>query len=199
MEDSVLAPNGFRGVRSWEVAVLVAVLLLGPIPVGGEGILSKREPAKNPHGNPALCDSCHTSSPDSTNDLLFNGNVSQLCQSCHDGRLAAREVHPVNVTPSAAIAQRMAKDLPLDGGMLTCVSCHNVGWGCKAGQGGAAPKGDFLRGDRVVSRSVAFCFRCHIRADYQPFNAHDQLENGRINGDTCLWCHDSVPDVSSCL
>jgi len=199
MEDSVLTPSGFERPRSWEVAALVLVLLLRPMPVGGEGIASKTEPAKNPHGNPALCDSCHTSSPGSANDLPFNGNTSQLCQSCHDGRLATRAAHPVDVTPSAAIAKKMPSDLPLDGGMLTCVSCHNVKWGCKTGENGALPKADFLRGDRIVSRSVAFCFRCHVREDYQPSNAHDQLKNGRMNADTCLWCHDSVPDVDSRL
>ena len=82
--------------------------------------------------------------------------------------------------------------------MLTCFSCHDVAWGCRAGQLPAVPKRDFLRGAHV-SHPLAFCFHCHAREDYRPFNAHDQLEAGETKTDMCAWCHVSVPDVDSRL
>jgi hypothetical protein len=46
---------------------------------------------------------------------------------------------------------------------------------------------------------MEFCFQCHDRANYKPFNAHDQLKDGRINTDICGWCHVGVPNVDSRL
>ncbi|MGB2865360.1 MAG: hypothetical protein WBC05_18670 [Sedimentisphaerales bacterium] len=84
--------------------------------------MNKEEPAKNPHGDPALCSSCHTSAVVGRGALRFDGNVSQMCQSCHDGWLATREVHPVDLASSAAIAQKIPSEIPLEDGMLTCLS-----------------------------------------------------------------------------
>jgi hypothetical protein len=158
--------------------------------------VNKGEPAKNPHGDPALCSSCHTSTVVGRGALRFGGNVSRLCQSCHDGRLAAREVHPVDVAPSAAIAKKIPSDIPLENGKLTCLSCHDVLKDCKAGRSPAVADRYLLRGARV-SHPMEFCFRCHIQESYQTFNAHDQLETGKPKTDTCIWCHVGVPDVDS--
>jgi hypothetical protein len=53
-----------------------------------------------------------------------------------------------------------------------------------------------LRGG-PVSDPLQFCFHCHAREDYRPFNPHDQLENGRPRTETCAWCHTGVPDVNA--
>ena len=198
MEDSVLPSSRFRCVGFWEISALVVVLFLGRILAGGENIVIKEEPAKNPHGDPVLCSSCHTSAVVGRGDLRFDGNVSQLCQSCHDGRLATREVHPVDLAPSATIAKEIPSDFPLEDGMLTCRSCHDISRGCKAGQPATVSNRNLLRGARVSHR-LEFCFRCHEQENYQSFNAHDQLEAGKAKTDTCVWCHVRVPDVDSRL
>ena len=182
----------------WEISALVVVLFLGQILAGGENIVNKEEPAKNPHGDPSLCSSCHKPAVVGRGTLRFDGNVSQLCQSCHDGRLATREVHPVDMAPSATIAQEIPSDIPLEDGMLTCLSCHDVSMGCKAGQPATEPNRNLLRGTRV-SNPLEFCFRCHKQENYRTFNAHDQLEVGKAKTDTCVWCHVRVPDVDSRL
>ena len=170
----------------------------GAISVAEAAPKNEEAPAQDPHGDPALCALCHTSAVGGRDALLFDGNVSQLCQSCHDGRLAAGEAHPVGLAPSDAISERMGADFPLEDGVLTCLSCHNVAWGCKAGQPTTAPNPNFLRG-ADVSHPLTFCFRCHIRENYRPFNAHDQLEDGKMKADVCIWCHISVPDVDKRL
>ncbi len=198
MEDSMLPLSRFRCGGFWEVSALVVVLFLVPILAGGENIVNNEEPVENPHGDPALCSSCHTSAVAGRDALRFDGNVSQLCQSCHDGRLAAREVHPVDLAPSAAIAQEIPSDFPLKDGMLTCLSCHDISWDCKTGQPAAVTNRNLLRGTRV-SHPLEFCFRCHEQENYRSFNAHDQLEAGKAKTDTCVWCHVRVPDVGSRL
>jgi hypothetical protein len=198
MEDIVLPSSRFQCGGFWEIPALVVVLLLGSISLGGESNLNKEETAKNPHGDPALCSSCHTSAVGGRGALYFDGNVSQLCHSCHDGRLATDEVHPVDVVPSAAIARKIPSDFPLEDGMLTCLSCHDVARDCKAGRIADMPGHILLRG-APVSYPLAFCFRCHAQENYRPFNAHDQLEAGKAKTDTCDWCHVKVPDVNSRL
>jgi len=194
----MLIQSRARRGRPWVFCALAALLLLVQISAGEEATVNKEEPAKNPHGDPALCSCCHTSAVGGRNTLRFDGNVSQLCQSCHNGRLATREAHPVDLAPSASTMQKIPSDFPLENGMLTCLSCHDLTRGCKAGQPAAAPNRNSLRG-AGVSHPLEFCFRCHVKENYRSFNAHDQLEAGKAKTDSCLWCHVSIPDVDSRL
>jgi hypothetical protein len=150
----------------------------------------------NPHGDGALCSACHLSGIASGGNLRFGSDVSKLCRSCHDGRRAAREAHPVDMIPSDATASRIGRDFPLENGMLTCSTCHDVTLQCRAGRPATWFKQYFLRG-ADPSSPVEFCFRCHVRRDNRRFNVHDQLEGGKPKADTCIWCHTGVPDVQS--
>jgi len=196
MEDSMLPLSCFKRGRFWKKAAFVVVLFSVPILAGGEESVNMGKPAKNPHGDPALCLSCHTTVAAGRDNLRFDGNVSQLCQSCHDGRRAARETHPVDLAPSVATLQKIPSDFPLENGKLTCLSCHDISSECKAGRPPVAANRNLLRGSRT-SHPMEFCFRCHVRENYQTFNAHNQLEAGKPKTDTCIWCHDRVPDVNS--
>lgn len=196
MEHSVLPSGRFRCGRSRGIPALVGVLLLILTSAAGQANVNKEKPDTNPHGNPTLCSSCHTSTTGGWGSLRFNGNVSQLCQSCHDGRRAAREVHPVNMAPSTAAARRIPPDFPLKDGMLTCLSCHDVTPHCKTRQQAATPKRGLLRGPDV-SHPLELCFCCHERQSLRPFNAHDQFEGGQPKTDTCVWCHAGAPDAAS--
>lgn len=120
----------------------------------------------------------------------------QLCESCHDGRLAGREVHPVNLAPSAATAGRIPPDFSLQNGLVTCLTCHDVRRDCNDHPSDAPPRYHLLRGWQT-SQPLAFCSHCHASQDYRPFNVHDQVETGRAKADTCVWCHVDVPDVNS--
>ncbi len=188
----VLCSSCLRPGNCW--AILALVVLLSR-PVSAEEP-EPEEVVRNPHGDPTLCDSCHAPVADGRRARWFDGDVSQLCQSCHEGRLAKREVHPVNRVPSDAISQRIPSDFPLRDGMVTCLTCHDVAQGCTAEAPNAAPGRNLLRGGQAA-QPLMFCFHCHGREDYGSFNVHDQLEAGEMKVDTCLWCHTSVPDANS--
>lgn len=169
-------------------------------PVAAKEIRENKEShTKNPHGDPALCTDCHTSAGGGKTALRFDGNVSQLCRSCHDGKLADSEAHPSELMPSAEIAKRIPSDFPLSDGMLTCLSCHDVVGRCTAEQTTAASNRNFLRGTQSPSGNLSFCFRCHVKENYQPYNVHDQLAASNLKTDTCLWCHANAPQVSPAL
>ena len=186
-----------RSDGSCEISVFASVLLAGLI-LTGRANANQIETVPNPHGDPTLCSACHTSATGVRGTLRFAGSASQLCRSCHDGKLAAAETHPVGIAPSAQMAHRIGSVFPLENGTLSCLTCHDVTGHCKVGRPTALPNRSFLRGG-PVSHPIAFCFQCHQRQNHMPFNAHDQLEAGQIKTETCAWCHTGIPDVRSRL
>lgn len=101
----------------------------------------------------------------------------------------------MNVAPSAAIAGRMLPEFPLQAGLLTCLTCHDVSRDCKVGSPEVGPRHHLLCGWQA-SNPLAFCSHCHTSEGYRPFNAHDQVEANRAKTDTCAWCHTDVPDAN---
>ncbi len=181
------------------IIIDVHVLLLVMLP--GTAFTKSVNNAVNPHGNPLLCDVCHVSGPDERNQeeayaLQFDGRISALCASCHNGKQAIREIHPADVTPSAALRTHIPSEFPLKEGKLTCLSCHDLGWHCQTDPPSIQPQLHYLRGTAHTNR-LDFCFLCHREESYQRYNVHNQLEAGEIKTDTCLWCHSRVPDVQA--
>ena len=181
--------------RSWEISTLMAALLMGSF-LAGQEVTKKAERAQNPHGDSLACSTCHASPTARRSNVLFDGDVSRLCRSCHDGVRAAREAHPVDIKPGETTARRIPQQFPLSDGKLTCATCHDVAMQCRSRRPTAGPQQNFLRGAEV-SHSLEFCFRCHPVENNRPFNAHDQLAAGKLKTDTCIWCHTSVPDVEA--
>jgi predicted CXXCH cytochrome family protein len=169
------------------------IVLAACLTCTGRQPATEGEPVLDPHRNPDRCAACHTSASAGRGDLQFDGNVSRLCRSCHDGQTAIRETHPAGVAPSAAMT--IPAGFPLDDGRLTCISCHDVAQDCKAGSPDAAAGYKLLRG-QSASRPSLLCLACHKEEAYRPFNVHDQVADGAVKTDTCAWCHDEVPDVN---
>jgi len=190
-----LLTGGPKRGSNWEISALVAALIIGPVSSGQEAA-RKAEPVENPHGDLAACSRCHSSPAGRRGNLRFEGNVSQLCLSCHDGLHAGREGHPVDVVPTATTASRISPEFPLDNGMLTCSTCHDIVRQCKTGRPVAGPQQDFLRGPEAL-HGLKFCFHCHSAESNRPFNAHDQLAAGKPKTEACIWCHTGVPDVNA--
>jgi hypothetical protein len=185
--------------RLWMVCrrlpVVAAVLAFSSFVVAAS-MAGPAQPVGNPHDDTLLCDSCHVSAIPGKNDLAYDGNVSKLCRSCHDGRLATREGHPSEVKPTEVFKQAMSQEFTLKDGMLTCLTCHDVASRCIAGRKGDAQNSSFLRcSDKTISTS--FCFGCHKEDSYQPFNAHDQIDEEGVKQDVCGWCHVGVPEIGT--
>jgi hypothetical protein len=184
-----LRPDSLLTISLW-LAVLVA-----PVRTG-ESDAKTQDVAPNPHRDSGLCSLCHTSDAGGRDALRFGGNVSQLCQSCHDGRQATREAHVVDIRPSPKLAGKIPSDFPLAGGTLTCLSCHDMAQSCRTERQPASSGQALLRGGRTPD-PLLFCFRCHAQEDYRPFNPHEQLEANRPKTETCLWCHVDAPAVDA--
>jgi hypothetical protein len=191
MDERESRTRRFRYGRLRVSTAWAAVLLLGPI-AAGQNDPNTQSIAQNPHGDSVSCLACHVAPAGGRETLRYGGDVAQLCESCHNGRFASREAHAVNIAPSAALAQRMPPDLPLERGMLTCLTCHDVTRDCRAERSSGPAGRDLLRGPSVAD-PLTFCFRCHAPEDYRPFNAHDQMEAGKPKTETCAWCHADIP------
>jgi hypothetical protein len=100
--------------------------------------------------------------------------------------------------PSAVMAKRIPPDFPLERGVLTCLSCHDVIRGCRREQSAGASNHNLLRG-LPESNPAAFCLHCHTPEDYRPFNAHDQVAAGKPKTEVCGWCHTGVPPTDAPL
>jgi len=67
------------------------------------------------------CFRCHKSPYDNPYDLV-NVSVTQMCAPCH--RIIVKTAtHPVEVYP---VKVKVPSDLPLQGGKITCVTCHDI-------------------------------------------------------------------------
>jgi predicted CXXCH cytochrome family protein len=179
MSDSAKPSECVRYGHSWVFCALAAALFSGFVfAEEGEQLLNLEQLPKNPHGDASMCATCHTSDNGGRGSLVFDADVSELCQSCHDGWHATREAHPVNLMPSVEIAKKIPSDFPLDNGKLTCSTCHDITWACSTEQSADISGRSHLRGAPTSAR-MEFCFNCHTKQDYQPFNVHDQLEPDR--------------------
>jgi hypothetical protein len=196
IHDRSVKPTGLAS-GGWSISVpvsawiILSLLLMISDTQGGE-------PLQNPHGHPDLCNACHLSSTRGKGDLRGEGHISTLCRSCHNGRSATRALHPSEIKPSAAISRKINSEFPLQDGLLTCLSCHDVASRCTPAASTRAPNPAFLRGG-IEEITPGYCSRCHATDSYQPFNPHNQLDAEQVRDVTCVWCHVGVPDRNAAL
>lgn len=146
------------------------------------------------HFNKKYCAECHTSLPtEKEKSLKHNGNFKYLCK-CHYQELD-KHIHPVDITPSAEMASRIAKDLPLKNGKLSCDTCHDIFLQCQE-KNKILKKGDMFLRETPSQQKYRLCFKCHDKNKYKIFNPHKQLDTQKnIIKDTCMYCHTEYPDV----
>lgn len=168
----------------------------------GKGILSaaflelcSRSRSIDPHWNDSHCLSCHERKPVKGDaPLRENGDNIDLCNRCHGSEYARADIHPVRIKPSHHV--RIPDDMPLQDGILTCATCHNslLQVGCVPTDKKTETNLLFLQGKQKTRTS--FCFLCHFEETYKLLNPHEQIdEEGKIQEETCLFCHSSIPDV----
>lgn len=150
------------------------------------GLLGRTQET-NPHVESwDKCRMCHTKAfadeiRASEQKLLYGGNVTMLCLSCH---VTMRSHHPTSVTLDAKMAETLGKSglkLPLDRrGMITCHTCHDNG--CQSG----AHKMSMRYYERK-KLSDALCWGCHEKAEFANVDPHTD------DPVACKWCHESRP------
>ena len=157
--------------------------------------IAARSDHVNPHWKEVMCISCHTDTPvEGEPNLRFEGDINELCDRCHNGKFARRDVHPVGIIPSDKV--QIPPDMPLSGGKLSCDTCHDPSLQEGGERLGSArtsnPK--FLRGG--FTARAEFCFRCHAPEKFGRMDAHLQLDSqGNVKGKVCLFCHGSPPNT----
>lgn len=162
------------------------VTTLAPVTTRPAATQPARGAVLNPHWSATECRACHQMSGDTAQPIPAQ-SVEAVCVSCHDGRQARREPHPVG-RPFGAMTR--PADWPAPDDKVTCTTCHLV-----------HPKGDayaakppqnpmFLRGD--PPDLLSFCGRCHAGVDapqhrYNPHTA--QYVKSQVVDSSCSFCH----------
>lgn len=143
-------------------------------------------PAPNPHWRSDGCATCHVVEHRKMNPIPAE-QVDLLCLSCHDGVKAKREPHPIGRS-FAGDQVRRPESWPTPGGLLSCITCHDVLRGCDSAP--LRPKSNpaMLRGKHADTAS--FCGECHITERHQQYNPHMMIRDA-ASGTTqsCMFCH----------
>jgi hypothetical protein len=140
------------------------------------------------HYTGKYCTRCHERIPEKGADplLKFGGNFKSLCD-CH---LTKPYVHPVDMSPTSKLKDRIPRDLPLQQGKMTCLTCHNINHQCTK----RVVNKNSLRGSPYSNRTD-FCFRCHEKERYTRLDPHKQFgPGGKLIVEKCLYCHTTKPD-----
>ena len=156
----------------------------------------KASEAINPHQTGIFCLNCHEQEPSAKDKQLYvkyNGNIVDLCRSCHNNQRAKADNHPVNLIPCEKKGIKIPEAFPLYEGKITCLTCHILP--CQGETGNQF----YLRGG-PYQRRIDTCLTCHIREQLQKDNPHDQLtDTGDIREDRCLFCHEINKENSTGL
>lgn len=152
------------------------------------------EPAVNPHWTPDGCVHCHGKVEDVYAPIPHD-RIDAVCLSCHDGRRASREVHPVGRT-FAREDVSLPDGWPAPEGRLGCVTCHDLGTVPHDQPGRPARNPTFLRGDPGPPLAN-HCTQCHVTMPEQRMhNPHVMLTApGELDRQSCRFCHDASFDA----
>ena len=150
----------------------------------------------NPHWTGMHCGECHENNAPPA--LRSGGDINALCHRCHGPGSEARfEVHQVNIAVPEQVKERMPAGWPLANGKLTCLTCHDIQSQMHENVIGRVFNSNFMRPHQPAGDSV--CYTCHERSRFQQPNPHKLMisEQGVVNKDACLQCHQEMPDVDS--
>jgi len=187
-----------------------AALLLFVIGITG----TSAAPAPNPHWKPDACTTCHIASGDALSPI-HAAEVNALCLSCHDGRRATAEAHPI-ARPVDKTFYPIPPNFPLTDARLACLTCHDAKKACTPAAKRPYSNSAFLRSPPPPPKPATpatqprtpgqnFCNNCHVPERYAKFNPHIMLTPpptpGAARGlqeNACLFCHEKVnPRVGS--
>jgi predicted CXXCH cytochrome family protein len=138
------------------------------------------------------CPKCHVDAANAP--LTLTAPITELCRPCHK-KTINRASHPVDRAPELV---RVPEDLPLDNGLITCNTCHNIHENRYNGIGGMTY---FLR---RPSAGRDFCMSCHevrsgsnmhielvaaahIGSKFKVIDRSQPLDPLSVE---CIYCHD---------
>jgi len=182
--------------RLWRLRTASLAFLLSAITLTSSGVAWPAE-GGNPHWRKNACETCHTAAqPAAGQPALKAATTEALCQECHDARAAPACRHRSGITPAADRVADFDEPLQaaLDGGKVTCTTCHDMAPHCAVDTKQRYRNASFLRGGPFDDRSSQ-CFGCHSKSGYRQSTPHMHVRKGEIQEDKCAFCHNSVPQA----
>lgn len=169
-------------------------------PVPAHAALARRPPparvnaagTRNPHWSASDCGVCH-SMQSGAPAAIRSAAADALCLSCHDGRLAVAESHPVGRLPHGA-GLTVPSDWPLSDGAIGCLTCHDVVRHCTDAALRPAANPAMLRGVGP-HETMTFCANCHIGGENWRMNPHEPVANREQQLLSCAICHSETPAI----
>jgi predicted CXXCH cytochrome family protein len=141
--------------------------------------------APNPHWRPDRCVICHSDRAKPHNAIAAE-DADALCLSCHDGRKAGAEAHPIGRL-AHGVRTNAPADWPLVDERLSCLTCHDVKRHCGASAARPAVNPAMVRGFDAED-AMASCRVCH-QQQMTRFNPHEVSVQTGENPVGCRVCH----------
>ncbi|MGE0480249.1 MAG: cytochrome c3 family protein [Phycisphaerae bacterium] len=177
------------------------------LPRVAPAVAAARRPAQrpaptveNPHWRADGCRTCHGGDGAAPRPIARE-RVDALCVSCHDGRRAIDDAHPIGWPAAGPRTHAPPDDWPLVDGRIGCLTCHDIQRHCAAAAVRPAENPALVRGFDARD-PFASCTNCHA-ADAWRVNPHRMVvapsghDGASGAGDTprqsCGFCHQSTP------
>ncbi|MFI5378382.1 MAG: cytochrome c3 family protein [Tepidisphaerales bacterium] len=183
-----------RGLICHSRLLVLGALIVGAVlcaPARG----AEKATVENPHWKKDGCATCHDMSTGKAAPIVQD-KIDKLCLSCHDGKKAVAEVHPIHRKFKAADNMVRPENWPAINDEVGCITCHDSQFACDLAAHSPAANRRFLRGrPEGTGRTRPFCQNCHQEEAYRKINPHLMLGgNGEILEERCLVCHDKALD-----
>ena len=151
----------------------------------------------SPHWNKDGCQTCHVEAAPVDGVVNLNATDAEaLCETCHGDRgdaLPCRHASGVAVG-NVTVADKLQSSLK--DGQLVCSTCHDIVYQCERPRMHFSLQNrGFLR-DRTSRQAGDYCYKCHDQSAYAKLNPHAGVA-GSPPRQTCLLCHESVPETSA--
>jgi hypothetical protein len=146
---------------------------------------------ENPHWTPDGCTVCHRLE-DGRPVSIAPENVDGLCLTCHDGRAAVAEVHPIG-WPAHGPRTRAPPGWPLVQGRVGCLTCHDIRRHCDPQVQRPLSNSALVRGFDPRS-ALTTCRQCHV-TEISHLSPHAPLVSGTGQATIadpphlCGFCH----------
>jgi hypothetical protein len=152
-----------------------------------------RTAATNPHWQSDRCGDCHAIEAGKPSPIAA-GDVDLICLSCHDGKKASAEPHPIGRLVSSRTTV-LPTGFPAHEERLGCLTCHDIRQHCEPDATRPHQNPWMLRGDERGS-SLDFCTQCHTVGEWR-INPHRASDSKGRQIDACGFCHSPIPRVTN--
>lgn len=153
--------------------------------------VQREEQAPNPHWDAGSCRVCHESANGTPGPIPI-GRADGLCLSCHDGKKAHEEAHPIGWAGQSETARTPA-EWPLNNGLLSCLTCHEIRRQCSKEAERPEVNPGMVRGFDS-EYPLKSCTQCH-RSENWRVNPHGSERIAGSNTESCGFCHAQRPAV----